>query len=610
MRKFSKHELNVEDLVFNEEREESDYLELPLSRQAFLLVLIATIVIGSVALIRIGFLNVALGSFYANRANANVGKEITLPAPRGIIVDRFGNPLVENKSAFSAFLNIGEALKDPDRLDSLVDSIAEILPSVDAAALKSVIAEFDLETSGSIAVARNITAAEAIRIKDLNLPYLQVTDDYIRDYSKGPALSHVLGYVGVAEKHNTFGGRAGLELQYNDHLRGVDGRLVIYRDATGKPIDTKVADLPQAGGKLVTSIDADLQDYFYKRLKQGLATLGRDAGVGLAMDPRTGEVLAMVSMPSFDNNKVAKYLSAPHQPLFNRAVSGIYTPGSTIKPLVGLAALREQVIDPLKQILSVGYIELPNPYDPEKPSRFVDWRPQGWVDIRSALAKSSNVYFYEVGGGYQDQKGLGIEKLHEYWRYFLLGHKTGIDLPGEGAGFLPAPEEKEKRTGQIWRIGDTYNVSIGQGDLMLTPIQLMSFIASIANGGVIYQPRMITGQPPVALLDYSDWQMELSEVVEGMKDAVRKSYGTAHLLSGLPMSSAGKTGSSQVSNNTKTNAFFVGYAPADPGEGEARIAILVLIENAREGSSNTIPIANDVLNWYYENRIANEKSAL
>jgi len=494
-------------------------------------------------------------------------------------------------------------LKNPGQVDSLVAALEEIL-AIDPADLKEAILSANLERNGSIAVARGIAAAQVIRIKDLNLSYLHVADDYVRVYPDGPAMSHILGYVGATDAKNPLAGKTGLELQYDGQLRGADGTLVVYRDATGQPIDTKVSELPKVGARLVTAIDADLQRYFHGRLRQGLAVLGREAGVGLAMDPRNGEVLAMVSLPSFDNNKVSKYLKASNQPLFNRAVSGSYTPGSTIKPLMGLAALREGVIDPLKQILSVGYIELPNPYDPEKPSRFLDWRPQGWVDIRSALARSSNVYFYEVGGGFEDQDGLGIGKLREYWQYFQLGSKTGIDLPGENSGFLPEPEEKEARTGQIWRIGDTYNVSIGQGDLMLTPIQLMSFISSVANGGRIYRPHLLLGLPGEVMLDYSGWESELKEVQEGMKDAVTESYGTAHMLASLPFSAAGKTGSSQVANNTRTNAFFVGYAPAE----EPEIAILVLIENAREGSLNAIPIAKDVLNWYYENRIANDKN--
>ncbi len=599
----SKNELNVEDLVFNDEHRESEYLELPLSRQTFFLVAGAVVIVGLLALARVGFLNIANGAFYTDRANGNVDKTIALPAPRGIITDRFGNPLVENKNAFSAFLNAAELLKQPQQIDPLVKTLGEIF-ALNPADIRDQITGANLERSSFIPVARDITAAQAIQVKDLNLPYLQVTNDYVRKYPDGPMFSHVLGYVGITDKDNTIGGKAGLEAEYDQQLRGADGKLIIYRDASGKPIDSKVDQLPAAGTRLVTTIDGDLQRFFYSRLKQALAMLGRQSGAGIAIDPRTGQVLAMVSLPSYDDNNIAKYLTLPNQPLFNRAVSGVYTPGSTIKPLVGLAALHENIVDPNYQIYSPGFIELPNPYDPAHPSRFLDWRPQGWVDLHSALARSSNVYFYEVGGGFGDLKGLGIDKLNDYWRKFLIGSKTGIDLPGEGTGLLPNPVEKEQRTGQIWRIGDTYNVSIGQGDLMFTPIQLINFIASIANGGRIYRPSMLTGQPLTTLFDYSSWTRELGEVRAGLRDTVTKSYGTAYTLNDLPFPVSAKTGSSQVSNNTKTNAFFVGYAPSD----DPQIAVLVLIENAKEGSLNAVPIAKDVFQWYYDNRIANGKN--
>ena len=291
-------------------------------------------------------------------------------------------------------------------------------------------------------------------------------------------------------------------------------------------------------------------------------------------------------------------------------MSGVYTPGSTVKPMVALAALNEHVIDPKKQIFSAGYIEIPNPYFPDKPSRFLDWKAHGWVDLRSAIARSSNVYFYEVGGGFENIKGLGVDKLKEYWQKFGFGEKTGIDLDSESVGFLPDPEEKEIRTKDIWRLGDTYNVSIGQGDFQVTPIQLINYISAFANDGKYFKPfvlKKVTGEDgavleerqPENVRDFSDLSSYLKEVQEGMKDAVRQPYGTAHLLAELSVSVAGKTGSSQVENNTRTNAFFVAYAPAD----NPQIAILVLIENAKEGSLNAVPIGKDVIDWYYWNRL-------
>ncbi len=601
-----KNELNVEDLVFNEDRRESDYLELPLSRQTFWLMGGAIFIFVMIAFGRSAYLNVVRSDFYRERSLANLHREIELPAPRGVIRDRFGNPLVENKNSFSAFLQVGELLRGQKDIDPLAERVAEILGQ-DPDELKNFIAQANLEKRGAVALARNITRSQTIDLVGLNIPEIEIASDYVREYPDSFAFSHILGYIGESDTARELEGQSGIEAEYNSILRGIAGRMFVYRDAKGNILDKKIAEAPTAGSDLITTVDGDLQKFFYNRMKSALAMLGRDSGVGIALNPQNGEVLAMVSLPSFDNNNVAKYLSGRSQPLFNRAVSGQYTPGSAIKPLVALAALREKVVDPDFQVLSTGSIEIPNPYNPENPSRFLDWKAHGWVDLHSALARSSNVYFYQIGGGFERFKGLGIQRLHDYWEKFLLGQKTRIDLPAESVGSLPHPEEKESRTGQIWRVGDTYNVSIGQGDLLLTPMQLISFIASVANGGKIYRPHFVqrTAQPEIRF-DYSSWAGEVSEVQQGMEDAVSKPYGTANLLAYLPVKAAGKTGSSQVANNTRTNAFFVGYAPAE----EARIAVLVLIENSKEGSLNAVPVAKDVLEWYYYNRIINGKSAI
>lgn len=608
-----KPQLDLEDAIVDDfaRQKDFDYLELPLSRQAFGLVIVLAGIFGAIVIGRLIFLNVIKGDFYKIRAAGNAHKEVIIPAYRGAIVDRFDKIIAANAPSFSVYLDINKAFKDGS-LESAVKSLSEVL-EIAVEEINQNLAKIDLEKNNLVLIARNITTEQAIALKSLNLPSVAVVDDYKRDYVGGPAFAHVIGYSGGSVK-------SGIEAIYDDYLKGNDGRLIVFRDALGNEIDRKRSSEPVVGHKLVATIDADLQKFFYDRMLSGLRFLGRDSGVGIALNPQSGEVLAMISLPSFDNNLFAvsgfnnekkRLLEASNKPLFNRAVSGLYTPGSTIKPLVALAALREKIVTPAHRFFSAGFIEIPNVYNPEKPSRFLDWKPHGWVDLRSALAKSSNIYFYAIGGGFENFKGLGIGKLLEYWRRFLLGRKTGIDLPAENDGFLPSPEEKESRTGDIWRIGDTYNVSIGQGDLLLTPLQLINFTASIANGGKIYRPfvvkqivshdgEIILENKPEVLLDYSDWQAEIKEVQRGLEDAVSKSYGTANLLSLLPLRAAGKTGSAQVANNTRTNAFFAGYFPAD----QPQIAILVLIENSREGSLNAVPIAKDVFEWYYYNRIA------
>lgn len=602
-------ELNIEEAIFAESRREPDYLELPLSRQTFALLGALAVLLSAAIAVRIGFLGILKNEAYANRAAANVNKYVILPAPRGVITDRFGKPLVENKSAFTVFVNAAELLKSPDDLEKAVKVLSGIL-RVEEDKLRETILAVDLEKRVSVPIARNVSLSQTIAIKDLGWPGVQISDDYWREYPDGPIFSHVLGFIGISETSSDIVGKSGLEAAYDYWLQGKNGQMIVYRDAAGAALETKVAEAPEVGKKLATTLDADLQKFFYQRLRSGLLTLGREAGVGLAIDPRNGEILALISLPSFDNNRVPEFLNAKNQPLFNRAISGAYAPGSTIKPLVAVAALKEEVITPDFQVLSLGAIEIPNPYNPEKPSRFLDWKAHGWVNLYSAIARSSNIFFYALGGGLPKSnppiaglsegfKGLGIERLNEYWKKFLLGQKTGIDLPGESAGSLPNPEEKERRTGEIWRIGDTYNVSIGQGDLLVTPLQLLNFIASIANGGKIHRPRLVLDSQESVLLDYSGWYKEIADVRKGMEDAVSKYYGTANLLAALSVPAAGKTGSAQTANNTKTNAFFVGYLPAENPE----IAVLVLIENAKEGSLNAVPIAKDVLEWYYWNRI-------
>jgi penicillin-binding protein 2 len=581
-------------------------LEMPISRRAFGLLFVLILAVAAIFLGKLIFLAVWQGDFYQLRAEANAGKEIHIAAARGIIYDRFGRILVENQPTFSV------AAKPRN-----INEVAEVL-GLAPEEIKSQLKAADLNKASSLVIARDVAPEKIVQLKSLESEDVEVFNDYKRAY-RGRAFSHILGYTGFG-KTNEVVGKTGLEYQYDEYLKGKPGAMVIYRDALFHDLDKKLINNPENGKQLHLNIDGDLQEYFYNRLVSALASLGREGGAGIALNPQNGEVLALLSFPSFDgnlfvasgrNDEKTRVLNSSGRPLFNRAISGIYNPGSTIKPLMAIAALKENIIKPEKKIFSAGFIEIPNPYFPDQPSRFLDWKAHGWVDVYSALARSSNVYFYTIGGGFGDVRGLGIEKIKEYWKKFNFDKKTGIDLPSEAEGFLPDPAEKENRTGDIWRLGDTYNVSIGQGDFLVTPIELLNQISAIANGGKLYRPfivksikdangNIVKENQPEILADYSlELSSEIKEVQIGMEDAVRQYYGTAHLLSDLPFKVAGKTGSAQIANNTKTNAFFVGYAPAQ----NPQIAILVLVENAREGSLNAVPVARDVLEWYYYNRI-------
>ncbi|MFA5083915.1 MAG: penicillin-binding transpeptidase domain-containing protein [Candidatus Paceibacterota bacterium] len=594
-----KTELNLEDIL-TDRAAVNDLLEVPVKPVVFRIcfwVIVAAVLAGAS---RLFSLNIFKAEFYERRASANISEVDVQKSERGIIFDRYDKPLVKNKPVFNAILVPSQLPQGGTEQEAALNEIAGIL-DLTPEALGKIFEESDLEFTNRILLASGLSQNEAVALKGANLAGLQIENDWQRDYQNSEAFSHLLGYVGLATKNDIIAnpdlvsddlvGKSGLEAYYDDLLRGKDGTITSFKNAQGKILTENLTKQSEPGQPLKTFIDADFQNYFFNRLKQGLNELGRDIGVGIAINPENGEILAMVSVPGFDANHIADFLNQPNQPFFNRAIAGLYSPGSTIKPLVAAAALNENIIDTKKEIFSAGYIEIPNPYHPEQPSIFMDWKANGWVDFYSALARSCNIYFYALGGGLDDVKGLGISKLRDYWQRFGLDAKTGVDLVGEKTGILPAPSSD-------WRLGDTYNVSIGQGDLLITPLQLINYIAAIANGGKIYKPRIALAELET-IKDIGYLKAALSEAEKGMVDATQKPYGTAYLLNDLPLVVAAKTGTAQINFNTKVNAFFVGYGPVP----NPKIAVLVLVENAREGSLNVVPIAKDVFRWYYENRI-------
>ena len=612
-------ELNLEDILTDRTVEE-DLLEIPLTDRVFrnFIILVALVFLAVFA----QFVNLAVLNHepYSRRATANMSDIKTEPAPRGIIYDRFGKAMVENEPAFDAYLVPKSLPKTSAERRMAIGDVLNTLGLYENEVLGA-LEERDWNLTDRFLLKPDLDHDELVSLSAANLPGLEIDPSFRRVQTPLFKFSHVVGYTGLANKSDMKKdselhiddqvGRNGLEAFYDGYLRGTSGEKVALTNAVGGTEKERTVQEPIPGNNLTYFIDRDLQTYIYDRLSQALRDLGRDTGLAIAMDPRNGEVLSLVNIPSFDSNKIGKYLTSANQPLFNRAISGIYNPGSTIKPLVGTAALTEGILDPKHQIYSPGYLDVPNPYNPEHPSRFLDWRPQGWVDLYSALARSSNVYFYSVGGGFGDQKGLGIERLKKWWHNFGLDEKTNIDLTGEDAGFLPDPAWKERVKGEPWRLGDTFNVSIGQGDFSVTPIELLNYINAVANGGKLNKPRVmneiknikgetILKNEAAILRDLSaEIGPALAEVRKGMREGVIRDYGTSYLLHDLPIPVAAKTGSAQVSNNTKTNAFFVGFAPYD----DPKIAILILVENAREGSLNVVPVARDVFLWYYNNRI-------
>ena len=611
-----------EEALNDELEKDSDFFEVELSNKPFFYVGILIFVLAIIILGRVLFLNVFLGAFFREKAQINAGqKEFTIP-PRGIIYDKFGNILAENKISFSAFLDVKEFLKNKDLEQKILEDIENALGISKDDLLKTINERINSNILDPIMLSSDLSHNQIIDLNTKNIPSLKIKQVFKRFYPDGEYFSSVLGYIGypsVADlnqkkylRSDFLTGKAGIEYFYDDILVGKPGIILNTRDALGKILSTTKIQEETPGQNLNLTIDGEFQKYLYNRMKQGLEFLGRDKGAAIALNPQNGEVLAMMSFPSYDNNlftqsqnseEIKKILQNESRPLFNRTISGTYAPGSTIKPLVGIAALNSKVIDPNRKIFSPGYLDVPNPYNPDKPTRFVDWRYQGEVDLHSAIAQSSNVYFYVVGGGFGDISGLGISRLIEWWKKFGLGQKTNIDLPGENEGFLPTPEWHKNTLKRDWSLGDTYNVSIGQGDLKVTPIQLINYISAIANGGKLYEPHLLKEKEPKILNDLSYLSSEINEVKIGMLETVKSPLGTAHIMDDLPFEVAAKTGSAQIEGNKYENAFFVGFAPKD----NPQIAILILVEKAREGSLNAVPIAKDALNWYYENRIKNKK---
>ncbi len=599
---------------------EEDSLELPLAEHVFRGFRVFMLVVISVILFQVFRLGFWQGHDYSLKALANASNFRVMKAERGIITDRRGKSLVGNEKAFFAYLTVKELPKEGVKRDEVFSVVAEAF-NLDENLIRLNALKLEAYFDDRVFLKDFLTYDELVKISALNLPGIHVEEGFRRSYDAPFVFAHVLGYTGLVtaedvEKYNLSNtdeiGKAGLEKFYDNYLRGKNGREVYFRDSLGVVKDKKIADLPIQGNRLETFVDKEFQEYFYNRLQEGLTALNRKVGVGIAMNPKNGEVLALFGVPGFDSREIAKYLDDKNRIFFTRAISGLYNPASTIKPLMATAALTEGIIMPDKKIYSAGYIEIPNPYNPANPSIFHDWKAHGWVDASAALARSSNVYFYAIGGGFREQVGLGIKRINKWWSDFYLDKITGIDLPGEESGFLPNPEWKKEKSGRNWLLGDTYNVSIGQGDFLVTPIELLNYINAIGNNGFFYRPRVmdkivdvdgkIIKENEIRVIHrLSDKALPfLDNVRAGMRDAVLKDYGTAYLLHDIPMEIYAKTGSAQIENKKKTNAFFIGYTD--------ELSVLILVEDAREGSLNTIPIARDVFLWYYKNRIKSDVS--
>ena len=527
-----------------------------------------------------------------------------IQSERGVIYDRDLNQLVFNKPSFDLICEKIDLPQDEAKKTEIFKEISQILQR-NPENLKKEIADSD---SPEVLVAENLPHETLILLEARinEFPGFAVKNNTVREYLSGPIFSHVIGYQRRTDE------KTGLEEYYDEILRAKPGELQIKRDAYGYPISKEIISMPESGESLVLWLDSELQRKITQSLEKTIKNIGAKGGIGVALDPKTGGVLALTSYPNFDNNLFSQEITQeewevlkkdPRDPFFNRVIAGGYLTGSTIKPLIAAAALEEKIISPEKKINCAGKIIIPHPWIPNASSTKKDWMVHGWTDMKKAIAESCNVYFYTVGGGYEEQEGLGPTLIKNYLELFGWGDKTGIDLPGEAAGFIPDKEWKKETWGQGWWDGDTYNLSIGQGFLQITPLEVVSAFSVIANGGKLFQPQIVQKilddeefQPKIIRENFIDPQ-NLQIVREGMRQAVtgvNSPHASAVSLNSLPVAAAAKTGTAELGNDYYHNWVTV-FAPYDNPE----IVLTVMIENVEREQVAALPVAKEVLEWYF-----------
>lgn len=608
--------MEIDDAVLTITEKEAAKVEWPLSRRWLSLFWIVIVCALGILGARVFFLNVIHGDQYREMAKRNSIRSLVIPAPRGIIYDRFGRALVRNVPSFDLVAIPADLPRDEQELRRLNEEVSSVIP-FEPGELDEIFSKLDRKSLLPVPIKENLTREQSLIFSERsrNFPGLSLFTSAIRSYEDSTAFAHVLGYEGKIrkeeiEQHPDYLltdsiGKQGLEKSYETSLRGVHGANQMEVDSIGKLKKEIGVIPPQPGADLKLGIDAELQKKIFDALQSQLEKGGLARGAGIALDPRDGSVLALVSVPSFDNNLFAQGISQDqyqslvqdeNKPLFNRTIAGEYPPGSTIKPMLAAAALAEGVIDQYTTVESKGGIQVGNFF-------FGDWKVNGVTDVRQAIAVSSDVFFYAIGGGWANVRGMGMNVMKKYEALFGWGKPTGIDLPGEADGFLPDPEWKKEKIGERWYIGDDYHASIGQGFVLATPLQIVNAIVAIANGGTLYQPRIVseihhgdgsvTKNEPKVLAEKLVSPDILRIVREGMRQTVTE--GTAQPLKDSSVEIAGKTGTAQFGIEDKTQGWFVSFAPyQDP-----RIVMIILTEGQEGHGYNAVPVTKDVYDWYF-----------
>ena len=598
------------------------------------------------------------GQVYRREAERQSTKLITVPASRGVIYDRGGERLVRNVPSFKVIVvpanlpdDEGEAEDVLIRLSMLLDipyasstdegdgegetirGVREMIEDVPyVAPYRPIVIRRNVEREKALLVAQEAS----------HLPGVSVEVESVRDYPYGRLLSQLLGYLlpipeGKEEAYREEGydpatdrvGSAGIEATYEEVLRGTKGQQVVEEDVLGRVrrvVEERAAPVP--GDNVYLTIDLDLQEAAHEALQQGLGETVSPRGVAIAMDPQTGEILAMVSLPTYDNNVFVEGVSQedwerwqdPHRPLINHAISDAVPPGSVFKIVVASAALQEGVVVARTELHCPGKIVVPNRYYPNDPGQaqpFYCWNKAGHgaQNVVGGLAHSCDVFFYKAGGGFEetDFEGLGVARIADYARLFGLGEPSGVELPAESGGLVPTSDWKRHTYGESWSTGDTYNYSIGQGFLEVTPLQMLNAVNVVANGGTLYRPQIVdhvsnaegettASFEPDVIHRVPVSQEHLSLVEEGMEGVV--AYGTAARrgqIEGLRV--AGKTGTAQfcddimcgVGFEQPEHAWYAAYGPVE----EPEISVIVYLYNGGEGSVAAVPVAQEIMTHYF-----------
>ena len=591
---------------------------------AFLFILIIT----SVLILRLYNLQISNHDYYAEEALGNQMRTLPITPTRGKIFDRNGQIIATNQLSYRLTLT-------PEKTKNIAKTLLSLkqLNFIDEDDIK----RFHKNRSRykkfhNIPLKHKLSEKQVAEFLVSNqFIGIDVESYFHRIYPKNDSSVHVAGYVSRMNKKDkafydkqnylgtAFVGKVGIEKQYETLLHGTSGKKQIERNVTGRVIDTQIIQAAENGKDLYLSIDLDLQ------IKAESLLEGKRGSI-VVVDVKNGEVLALVSTPTYNPNWFVNGISHKNYqilqtskdiPQLNRAIQGLYPPGSTVKPMVALAGLEEGVITNHSKTYCPGYYKLPN-----VKRKFNDWKRSGHgvVNVKDSIAQSCDVFFYDLANK------MGIDTLHDNLTLFNFGSKTGIDIPGERGGILPSKAWKKINRNEPWYRGETLIAGIGQGFMTSSPLQLAVATAALANKGQIFQPKLLKNirspnQPikevekgshaQIPIKNIQNWE----DVIEGMRQTIYAPKGTARRLNkGLTYTLAGKTGTAQVfgldaeeqyiaeklDERLRDHALFTGFAPVD----NPQIAIAVIVENAGSGSSKAAPLAREVLDVYFKKQIS------